>query len=180
MPSGLLPGADRDLVDVLAKRVTQTMKSVLLDTKVVQMKPEEKGIRVTFEGKTGQNEQLFDRVLVAVGRRPNSSIPGLDRTHVQVDQRGFIMVDEQRRPHEPSMFALGDVVGEPMLAHKASHEGRVAVEVMTGENVAFAPRAIPAVVFTDPELAWAGLTEAQAKKEGRRVTVTRFPWGASG
>ena len=123
---------------------------------------------------------MFDRVLVAVGRRPNSAIPGLDRTRVQVDQRGFIMVDEQRRTHEPSIFAIGDVVGEPMLAHKASHEGRVAVEVMAGENVAFAPRAIPAVVFTDPELAWAGLTEAQAAKESRPVTIAKFPWGASG
>jgi dihydrolipoamide dehydrogenase len=180
MTPGLLPGADRDLVDVLAKRVTQTMKSVLLETRVVEMKAEAKGIRVRFEGKADPKEQLFDRVLVAVGRRPNSTIPGLERTHVQVDQRGFIMVDEQRRTHEPSIFAIGDVVGEPMLAHKASHEGRVAVEVMAGENVAFAPRAIPAVVFTDPELAWCGLTEAQAAKEGRHVSVAKFPWGASG
>ena len=183
MTSGLLPGADRDLVDVLAKRIAQTMKSVLLETTVVGMKAEAGGIRVNLEGKAGSDvakEQLFDRVLVAVGRRPNSKIPGLERTHVQVDQRGFIMVDEQRRTHEASIFAIGDVVGEPMLAHKASHEGRVAVEVMTGENVAFAPRAIPAVVFTDPELAWAGLTEAQAKHDNRAVTVAKFPWGASG
>jgi len=180
MTPGLLPGADRDLVDVLAKRVAQTMKSVLLETKVVQIKAEAKGIRVTFEGKVEAKEQLFDRVLVSVGRRPNSAIPGLDKTHVQVDQRGFIMVDEQRRTHEPSIFAIGDVAGEPMLAHKASHEGRVAVEVMAGENVAFAPRAIPAVVFTDPELAWAGLTETQAAKDNRRVNISKFPWGASG
>jgi len=187
MTPGLLPGADRDLVDVLAKRVTQTMKSVLLNTKVTQMKAESKGIRVTFErephGESGDNapkEQVFDRVLVAVGRRPNSKIPGLEKTHVQVDQRGFIMVDEQRRTHEPTIFAIGDVVGEPMLAHKASHEGRVAVEVIAGENVAFAPRAIPAVVFTDPELAWAGLTETQAAHENRKVTIAKFPWGASG
>jgi dihydrolipoamide dehydrogenase len=180
MTPGLLPGADRDLVEVLAKRVNQTMKAVLLETRVVQMKAERAGIRVTFEGKAEPKEQLFDRVLVSVGRRPNSKIPGLERTHVQVDQRGFIMVDEQRRTHEPSIFAIGDVVGEPMLAHKASHEGRVAVEVMAGENVAFAPRAIPAVVFTDPEIAWCGLTEAQAATEGRHVTVAKFPWGASG
>jgi dihydrolipoamide dehydrogenase len=180
MTPGLLPGADRDLVDVLARRVAQTMKRVLLETKVVQVKPEAKGLRVTFEGNVDPKEQLFDRVLVSVGRRPNSQIPGLERTHVQVDQRGFIMVDEQRRTHEPSIFAIGDVVGEPMLAHKASHEGRVAVEVMAGENVAFAPRAIPAVVFTDPELAWAGLTEAQAKKDDRQVSIAKFPWGASG
>jgi dihydrolipoamide dehydrogenase len=180
MTPGLLPGADRDLVDVLAKRIAQTMKSVLLNTRVVQMKPEATGIRVTFEGEVDPKEATFDRVLVAVGRRPNSAIPGLDRTNVQVDKRGFIMVDEQRRTHEPSIFAIGDVVGEPMLAHKASHEGRVAVEVMAGENVAFAPRAIPAVVFTDPELAWAGLTETQAASAGRKVTIAKFPWGASG
>jgi len=180
MTPGLLPGADRDLVDVLAKRVTQIMKSVLLETRVVQMTAEAKGIRVTMEGKADPREQTFDRVLVAVGRRPNSKIPGLDRTRVQVDDRGFIVVDEQRRTAEPSIFAIGDVVGEPMLAHKASHEGRVAVEVIAGENVAFAPRAIPAVVFTDPELAWAGLTESQAAKENRQVTIARFPWGASG
>jgi dihydrolipoamide dehydrogenase len=119
-------------------------------------------------------------VLVAVGRRPNSAIAGLDRTRVQVDDRGFIKVDEQRRTDEPSIFAIGDVIGEPMLAHKASHEGRVAVEVIAGDNVAFAPRAIPAVVFTDPEVAWAGLTEAQAAKENRKVVVAKFPWGASG
>ena len=180
MTPGLLPGADRDLVDILAKRVAQTMKSVLVETKVVAVKPEADGVRVTFEGNADQKEQVFDRVLVSVGRRPNSKIPGLDKTQVQIDQRGFIMVDEQRRTHEPSIFAIGDVVGEPMLAHKASHEGRGAVEVMAGENVAFSPRAIPAVVFTDPELAWAGLTEAQASKDGRHVTVAKFPWGASG
>ena len=180
MTPGLLPGADRDLVDILARRVTQTMKSVLLETKVVEVKAEAAGVRVTFEGRVDQKEQRFDRVLVSVGRRPNSKIAGLERTHVQVDQRGFIMVDEQRRTHEPSIFAIGDVIGEPMLAHKASHEGRVAVEVMAGENVAFAPRAIPAVVFTDPELAWCGLTEAQAAKESRHVTVAKFPWAASG
>jgi len=180
MTPGLLPGADRDLVDVLAKRVSTLMKSVLLETKVVKVTPEKKGMRVAFEGKNDPGEQMFDRVLVSVGRRPNSKIPGLEKTHVQVDQRGFIMVDEQRRTHEPSIFAIGDVVGEPMLAHKASHEARCAVEVMAGENVAFAPRAIPAVVFTDPELAWAGLTEAQAQKENRDVTIAKFPWAASG
>jgi dihydrolipoamide dehydrogenase len=180
MTPGLLPGADRDLVDVLAKKVSQTMKAVLLETKVVSMRAETKGITVTFEGNVAEKMQTFDRVLVAVGRRPNSAIAGLDKTHVQVDQRGFIMVDEQRRTHEPSIFAIGDVVGEPMLAHKASHEARVAVEVMAGANVAFTPRAIPAVVFTDPEVAWAGLTEAQAAKDGHDVTIAKFPWAASG
>ena len=183
MTGGLLPGADRDLVDVLAKRVSQTMKAVWLNTRVVQMKAEGKGIRVTFEGEPGKQapgDQVFDRVLVAVGRRPSASVPGLDRTRVKVDERGFIVVDEQMRTGEPSIFAIGDVVGEPMLAHKASHEGRVAVEVIAGKNVAFAPRAIPAVVFTDPELAWCGLTEAQAQRENRKVTIAKFPWGASG
>jgi dihydrolipoamide dehydrogenase len=180
MTPGLLPGADRDLVDVLARRVSQTMSQVLLETKVVKVTPEASGVRVTLEGKADPKDQVFDRVLVSVGRRPNSQIPGLDRTQVQVDGRGFIMVDEQRRTHEPSIFAIGDVVGEPMLAHKASHEGRVAVEVMAGQNVAFAPRAIPAVVFTDPEIAWAGLTEWQAAQDRRTVAVTKFPWAASG
>jgi dihydrolipoamide dehydrogenase len=137
-------------------------------------------VRVTLEGNVDPKEQLFDRVLVSVGRRPNSKIPGLEKTHVQVDQRGFIMVDEQRRTHEPSIFAIGDVVGEPMLAHKASHEGRVAVEAIAGERVAFEPLAIPAVVFTDPEIAWCGLTETDARKQNREVAVARFPWAASG
>jgi dihydrolipoyl dehydrogenase len=181
MTPGLLPGADRDLVDVLAKRIRQIVKAVLLNTKVARMTAEPNGIRVTFEGAdVTEPEQVFDNVLVAVGRRPNSEIPGLDRTAVQVDARGFIVVDEQRRTHQPSIFAIGDVVGEPMLAHKASHEGRIAVEVIVGENVAFEPLAIPAVVFTDPEIAWCGLTETQAAKEKRAVTVAKFPWAASG
>jgi len=180
MTPGLLPGADRDLVDVLAKRITKTMKAVLLNTKVTQMKAEANGIRVTFDGNVTSREQVFDRVLVSVGRRPNPSVPGLDRTRVRLDERGFIQVDDQMRTAEPSIFAIGDVVGEPMLAHKASHEGRVAVEVIAGHNAAFQPRAIPAVVFTDPEVAWAGLTETQAQKTGRAVTITKFPWAASG
>jgi dihydrolipoamide dehydrogenase len=177
MTDGLLPGADRDLVDVLAKSITKSMKNVWLKTSVTKMAAEPAGIRVTFDS---QPEQLFDRVLVAVGRRPNASVPGLDRTKVALDQRGFIVHDEQMRTAEPSIFAIGDVTGEPMLAHKASHEGRTAAEVIAGHKAAFEPRAIPAVVFTDPELAWAGLTEAQAQKSGRQVTVAKFPWAASG
>jgi dihydrolipoamide dehydrogenase len=183
MTAGLLPGADRDLVDILARRIKGLMKSVLLNTRVTKMVAEKEGIRVTFEGegvKDGDTGQVFDRVLVSVGRRPNGKVPGLDKTRVKVNDRGFIEVDEQLRTAEPTIFAIGDVVGEPMLAHKASHEGRVAVEVIAGENVAFHPQAIPAVVFTDPEIAWAGLTEAQAEKEGRKVTIAKFPWGASG
>jgi len=180
MTEGLLPGADRDLVDVLAKRLKQTLKAVMLKTRVTQLKPEAAGIRVEFDGAEGVQEQLFDRVLVAVGRKPNASVPGLDRTRVRLDERGFIVVNEQMRTDEPSIFAIGDVAGEPMLAHKASHEGRVAAEVIAGGKAAFAPRAIPAVVFTDPEIAWAGLTETQAQKAGRAVAVAKFPWAASG
>jgi len=180
MTPGLLPGADRDLVDVLAKGIGKIMKAVLLNTRVVQMKAAPEGIRVTFDAGAGTRDEVFDRVLVAVGRRPNASVPGLDKTRVRLDERGFIVVDEQMRTAEPSIFAIGDVVGEPMLAHKASHEGRVAVEVIAGSKAAFAPLAIPAVVFTDRELAWAGLTEAQAQAAGRTVTVAKFPWAASG
>jgi dihydrolipoyl dehydrogenase len=181
MTSGLLAGADRDLVEVLSKRLAQTMKSILLNTKVTRLVDEPAGIRVTFEGAEGKAaEHVFDRVLVSVGRKPNSEIPGLDRTAVQVDARGFIVIDVQRRTNEPSIFAIGDVAGEPMLAHKASHEGRLAVEALMGQNVAFEPRAIPAVVYTDPEVAWCGLTEWQAAKDNRAVTVAKFPWAASG
>ena len=181
MTAGLLPGADRDLVGVLAKRIGQMMKAVLLNTKVTRVTDDPSGIRVALEGADMKvSEQVFDRLLVSVGRTPNSDIPGLDRTAVQIDPHGFIVVDAQRRTHEPSIFAIGDVAGEPMLAHKASHEGRLAVEALTGQHVAFEPRAIPAVVFTDPEVAWCGLTEGQAAKDNRTVTIAKFPWGASG
>jgi dihydrolipoamide dehydrogenase len=183
MTDGLLPGADRDLVNVLARRIESICEAVLLKTKVVALKEAANGIAVTFEGEglSGDaRERVFERVLVSVGRRPNSAVPGLDRTAVKVDRRGFIEVDAARRTAEPSIFAIGDVVGEPMLAHKASHEGRVAVEAIAGERVAFEPLAIPAVVFTDPEIAWCGLTETDARKQNREVAVARFPWAASG
>jgi dihydrolipoamide dehydrogenase len=184
MTGGLLPGADRDLVNILAKRIEAICESVLLNTKVVGMKDVKNGVAVTFEGEglvgDAAKERTFDRVLISIGRRPNSAVPGLDRTRVKVNPRGFIDVDPARRTAEPSIYAIGDVVGEPMLAHKASHEGRVAVEAIAGEKVAFEPLAIPAVVFTDPELAWCGLTEGDAKKANREVTVARFPWAASG
>ena len=183
MTGGLLPGADRDLVNILARRVESMCEAVLLNTKVVSVKEGKSGLSVTFEGQLPEGmpkERSFDRVLVSVGRKPNSAVPGLDKTAVKVNQRGFIDVDPARRTAEPTIYAIGDVVGEPMLAHKASHEARVAVEAILGERVAFEPLAIPAVVFTDPELAWCGLTEADAEREKREVTVTRFPWGASG
>ena len=181
MTDGLLPGADRDLAAVVAKRLETTCEAILLDTKVTGVKDDKKGLSVTFEGKAAPSgAQNFDRVLVAVGRRPNSAIGGLDKTKVQVNQRGFIEVDAQRRTAEPSIFAIGDVAGEPMLAHKASHEARVAVEAVAGRASVFEPRAIPAVVFTDPELAWTGLTEIDAKKQNRTIEVAKFPWAASG
>jgi dihydrolipoamide dehydrogenase len=179
MTGGLLPGADRDLVMPLQKRLEKQFAAIWLNTKVVKVAEEKAGIRVTFEGGPGE-PQLFDRVLVAVGRRPNSAIPGLDSTKVVVDKKGFIETDGQRRTAEPTIFAIGDVAGEPMLAHKASHEGRVAIEAIAGHKTVFEPLAIPAVVFTDPEIAWCGLTEAQAKEQGIEVEVAKFPWGASG
>jgi dihydrolipoamide dehydrogenase len=181
MTPGLLPGADRDLVNILAKRIEKICEAVWLNTKVTAMKEVKNGIAVTLEGEGKSGDQTFDRVLVSIGRKPNSAIPGLDKTKVEVDKRGFIVVDESRRTREPSIYAIGDVAGEPMLAHKASHEGRAAVDAIAGDrNVAFAPAAIPAVVFTDPEIAWAGLTETEAETQGKKVSVAKFPWGASG
>lgn len=181
MTPGLLPGADRDLVAVVARRIEQIAERVLLSTKVAAIEEAPTGLDVTFEPAGGaRHTDRFDKVLVAVGRKPNSEIPGLERTAVRVGARGFIEVDAQRRTHEPTIYAIGDVAGEPMLAHKASHEGRVAAEAIAGRKVAFEPRAIPAVVFTDPELAWCGLTETQAREQGIRVEVARFPWAASG
>ncbi len=180
MTPGLLPGADRDLVAVLQKRLEKLFARIMLNTRVTKLAEEKAGIRVTFEGEVAEKEQVFDRVLVAVGRRPNSKIPGLETTRVKVDAKGFIETDPQRRTAEPTMFAIGDVAGEPMLAHKASHEARVAVEAILGHKAVFEPLAIPAVVFTDPEIAWAGVTEAQAQAEGRDVEIAKFPWGALG
>jgi len=181
MLPGMLPGADRDLVRPLAKRLEATFDEILLETRVASVKELKRGVKVVLEGEGVENpSRTFDKVLVAVGRRPNSSGFGLENTRIQTDERGFIPVNEQCRTLEPSIYAIGDVVGEPMLAHKASHEGRVAVEAIAGHKVAFEPAAIPAVVFTDPEIAWCGLTESQAREEGRKVTVSRFPWAASG
>ena len=181
MTAGLLPGADRDLVLPLHKRLEKSFEAILLNTTVTAVKAEANGIRVSFDGKDVQErEKVFDKVLVSVGRKPNSEIPGLDRTQVRIGQRGFIQVNKHLQTDDPAIYAIGDVVGEPMLAHKASHEGRTAVEHIAGHKVAFEPNAIPAVVFTDPEIAWTGLTETQAEKEGREIKVAKFPWAASG
>jgi len=178
---GLLMGADRDLVKPLAKRMeTLFEKRIHLNTKVGSMAAVGDQIEVTFEGPGKYGHERFDRVLVSVGRRPVTRDIGLENTLVQLDQRGFALCDSQQRTADPHIFAIGDVAGEPMLAHKASHEGKIAVEVIMGEEVAFDKAAMPAVVFTDPEIAWAGLTEDEARKQGREVSVVVYPWAASG
>jgi len=181
MTSGLMPGVDRDLVSVLSKRVEKIFDSIMLNTKVVEMKEDKDGIRVRFEGaEMKEPEQVFEKVLVCVGRKPNSNDLGLENTRVEIDSQGFVEINAQRRTAERSIYAVGDVAGEPMLAHKATHEGRVVAEVIAGHEVVFEPRAIPAVVFTNPEIAWCGLTETQAKQENRAIKIARFPWTASG
>ncbi|RIK83228.1 MAG: dihydrolipoyl dehydrogenase [Planctomycetota bacterium] len=178
---GLLPGADRDLVKPLEKKLRESLEQILLSTKVVAVR--EVGGKVEVEMETPGGEKLtsaYDRVLVSVGRRPKSFGFGLENTRVTLDDKGFVRVDDQQRTSDPHILAIGDVAGEPMLAHKASHEGKVAAEVLAGEPAAFDKAAIPAVVFTDPEIAWAGVTVEQAKREGRAVQVAQYPWQASG
>ena len=180
MTSSLLPGVDPDLVRFLHKRLEERLVAILLQTTVKELKVQKNGVKTALEGPDGDPKtHIFDRVLLAVGRRPNSAGLGLNTTGIQVDGRGFIKVDNQRRTAEKHIFAIGDVAGEPMLAHKA-HEGRVAAEVIAGRQVAYEPAAIPAVVFTDPEIAWAGLTENEARRQGISHAVVRFPWAASG
>ena len=180
MTSGLLPGADKNLVTFLHKKLVKEFDQILLQTKVVASKAGENSVEVTFEEKGEQRQETFDRVLVAVGRQPNSEDLGLENTNVKVIDRGFIEIDEQRRTGEPTIFCIGDVAGEPQLAHKATHEGIVAVEAIAGKKTIFDPHAIPAVVFTDPEIAWCGLTEEEAKAKGQEIRVSKFPWTASG
>lgn len=180
MTDGLLPGVDRDLVGPLARRLERLFRAIHLNTKVAAIRETDSGIEVSLEGQADLGSQSFDRVLVAVGRHPNSEGLGLERTKVQVDGRGFICVDERCRTTDERIYAVGDVSGEPMLAHRAMRQGKVAAEVISGQPAAFDNLAIPAVVFTDPEVAWCGLTEIEAQRSGRPVKVARFPWGASG
>jgi dihydrolipoamide dehydrogenase len=181
MTSSLLPGADSDLVKILHKQLESRFESILLDTTVTEMKEQKTGVTVTLKGeRVDKPERRFDKVLVSVGRRPNSNGLGLENTGVEVNKQGFVVVDQQRRTAERSIFAIGDVAGEPMLAHKATHEGRIASAVIAGQKVFYEPHAIPAVVFTDPEIAWCGLTAAQAKEQGLDFEIARFPWAASG
>ena len=180
MTSGLLPGADRDLVEPLAARLGGEFEELMLDTRVTELAVAGDAVRAKLVGVDLDEERTFDRVLVAVGRTPNTAEIGLDTTNVQLGERGFIGTDQQRRTAEPSIFAIGDVAGEPMLAHKATHEGHVAAAAIAGRPTAFDPAAIPAVVFTDPEIAWCGLTETEALNRGVDFEVLRFPWAASG
>lgn len=180
MTSGLLPGADRDLVTPLQKRLSQQLKAIHVNTKVAKLEATPEGIVASLEGEGVEPRQVFDRVLVSVGRRPNSRGLGLENTKVEIDHRGFINIDRNQRTNDPKLMAIGDIAGEPMLAHKATREAKIAVETLLGEPVEFDNIAIPAVVFTDPELAWAGITETEAKNQNRDVQVYRFPWAASG
>jgi len=181
MTPSLLPGVDRDMTNILTKRIRSHFHALLLETKVVSISEVPNGIKVIFEGASVQEkEQVFEKILVAVGRKPNSSGLGLENTKVQIDPKGFIKINPQRQTSEPNIYCIGDVAGEPMLAHKASHEARVAVDAIAGRKVAFEPNAIPAVVFTDPEIAWCGLSETQAVKENIPYKLAKFPWGASG
>jgi dihydrolipoamide dehydrogenase len=181
MLDGLIPGCDRDLVKPLERRLKRRFKAKIhLGTKVVSVEPTENGLEATFEGDKAPEPQVFDRVLVAVGRRPNGDLIGAEAAGVTVDERGFIPVDKQQRTNVPNIFAIGDITGQPMLAHKATHEGKVAAEVAAGEKSAFDARVIPSVAYTDPEIAWVGLTETEAAASGATYELGSFPWSASG
>jgi dihydrolipoamide dehydrogenase len=176
----LIPGCDRDLVRPLHRRIAKRYEAIHLETRVTSVEPLPEGLRVEFEGKEAPEAQVYDRVLLAVGRRPNGASLAAESAGVAVDEGGFIRVDAQMRTNVPHIFAIGDVVGEPMLAHKAMHEGKVAAEVIAGDDVAFDARAIPSVAYTDPEVAWMGLTETEAAAQGLPVEKGTFPWAASG
>jgi dihydrolipoamide dehydrogenase len=181
MMEGLLPGADRDLVSFLVKRIEEKFEKVMLKSRVTELKETKKGIHVKIQNKKNEiTEETYDFVLMSVGRRPETKGLGLENTKVKTNQRGWIIVNGQLKTDDPDIYAIGDIAGEPMLAHKASHEGRTAVEAIAGHKVAFEPKAIPAVVFTDPEVAWAGLTENQAKEKKVEYSIAKFPWAASG
>jgi dihydrolipoamide dehydrogenase len=175
----LIPGCDPDLVRALEKVIKKRYERILLQTKVADMSAGAEGIKVTFDGKH-QGEALYDKVLVAVGRRPNGKLINAEAAGVNVDERGFIPVDKHMRTNVPNIFAIGDVVGNPMLAHKATHEAKTAAEVIAGLPALFDPLTIPSVAYTDPEVAWMGLTETEAKREGIAYEKGVFPWAASG
>ncbi len=182
---GLIQGCDRDLVRPLQKRMEKRFEAIMLNTKVANIEAKKDGIHVSFEGVNGNTEapkdiEVYDRVLVSIGRRPNGLNIGAENAGVAVDERGFINVDKQMRTNVPHIFAIGDIVGQPMLAHKATHEGKVAAEVIAGHKVEFQALVIPSVAYTDPEVAWAGMTETEAKAKGIAIEKASFPWAASG
>ncbi len=180
LADGLIPGADRDLVRPLHKRIEKRYEAIYLKTRVGKIEAQKSGLKVYFEGEQAPEPQLYDRVLMAVGRRPNGRDIGAEAAGVQVNERGFIPVNIQMRTNVPHIYAIGDIVGDPMLAHKAVHEGKVAAEVIAGHHAAFEPLTIPSVAYTDPEIAWMGLTETQAKAQGIACEKASFPWAASG
>jgi dihydrolipoamide dehydrogenase len=177
---GLIPGADRDIVRPLHKRIEKRYEAILLKTKVTRIEALPEGLRATFEGEGAPAPQVFDRILLSVGRRPNGKAVNAEAAGVQVNERGFIPVNNQMRTNVPHIYAIGDIVGEPMLAHKATHEGKLAAEVIAGHKAAFDARTVPSVAYTDPEVAWMGLTETMAKAQGLEIEKGVFPWAASG
>ena len=176
----LIPGCDKDLVRPLSKIIKKRYKEIYLSTKVTEIKAQKNGLKVSFEGAKAPDPQVFDKVLVAVGRRPNGFKIGAEKAGIEVDEAGFIQVDKQMRTSVSNIFAIGDIVGDPMLAHKATHEAKVAAEVISGMKSSFEPMAIPSVAYTDPEIAWMGLSETEAKEQGVAYEKGAFPWAASG
>ena len=176
----LIPGCDRDLVRPFEKRVKKLFENIYLGSRVSAIESAQDGLRVSFEGGKAPATDTFDRVLLAVGRSPNGATIAVENAGVEVDQRGYIPVDKQQRTNIDNIFAIGDIVGQPMLAHKATHEGKVAAEVISGKKTYFDARTIPSVAYTDPEIAWMGLTETEAKEQGIAIEKGVFPWAASG
>lgn len=180
MLPGLVQGVDRDLAAVLKKRLDKKFRSIMLETKLVSISELDNEIQVLFEARGKNFQERYEKVLISVGRVPYTEGLGLENTRVAVDGKGFIETDPQRRTADPAIFAIGDVAGEPMLAHKATYEGKIVAEVITGAKTQYDPRAVPAVIFTDPEIAWCGVTENEARESGMEVDVSKFPWAASG
>jgi len=176
----IIPGCDKDLITPLFRRIKKQYKNIWLETRVTAIEAQSEGLKVSFDGKGAPESELFDAVLVAVGRRPNGKLVGAELAGVNVNEQGFIPVDKQQRTNVPHIFAIGDIVGNPMLAHKAVHEGKVAAEVAAGHKAGFDALTIPSVAYTDPEIAWMGLTENQAKQQGAEYDKAVFPWAASG
>ena len=177
----LMAGADADLAQPLVVRLKEQFAAIWVETRVEAIEAGESEVTVRMTGQDGKTrEETFDRVLVSVGRKPNTSDLGLEHTRVKLDDKGFVVTDQQRRTGEPDIFAIGDIAGQPMLAHKATYEGKIAVEAIAGRKAVYDPQAIPAVVFTDPEIAWTGLTEVEARAQGLDIQVSKFPWAASG